>query len=109
LKEDNKILEGKIEVSCRLNAIALLLLNSFEFHHSQEQRKTKRFLKDLFLKQTMNKCENPTKEQLQLLEEPSSDEEAEESDRTSEASASSDEESSQEEVSIASSRKRKKR
>jgi hypothetical protein len=83
--------------------------NLLKFRHFQEQRKTKRFLKDLFLKQTMNKCENPTQEQLQLLEEPSSDEEAEESDRTSEESASSDEESSQEEVSVASSRKRKKR
>lgn len=40
LREDNKLLEGKIE----------------------EQKKTKKFLKDLFLQQTTNKMEQPTKE-----------------------------------------------
>lgn len=40
LREDNKHLEGKIE----------------------EQKKTKKFLKDLFLQQTTSKMEQPTKE-----------------------------------------------
>lgn len=44
LREDNKHLEGKIE----------------------EQKKTKKFLKDLFLQQTTSKMEQPTKEVIQL-------------------------------------------
>lgn len=40
LREDNKLLEGKID----------------------EQKKAKKFLKDLFLQQTTNKMESPTKE-----------------------------------------------
>lgn len=40
LREDNKHLEGKID----------------------QQKKTKKFLKDLFLQQTTNKMEQPTKE-----------------------------------------------
>lgn len=43
LREDNKHLEGKIE----------------------EQKKTKKFLKDLFLQQTTSKMEQPTKEVIQ--------------------------------------------
>jgi hypothetical protein len=51
LKEDNKVLEGKID----------------------EQRKTKKFLKDLFLQQSTNKDEKLTAEQLALLQEASSE------------------------------------
>lgn len=40
LKEDNKCLEGKID----------------------EQKKTKKFLKELFLQQTTNKMEQPTQQ-----------------------------------------------
>lgn len=40
LREDNKLLEGKID----------------------EQKKTKKFLKDLFLQQTTSKMEKPTEE-----------------------------------------------
>lgn len=71
LKEDNKLLEGKID----------------------EQRKTKKFLKDLFLQQTTNKMEKPTSEQLELLNEPSSEEDEEESERSSSGMEDSDEDS----------------
>lgn len=45
LREDNKLLEGKID----------------------EQKKTKKFLKDLFLQQTTSKMKSPTKEVIILL------------------------------------------
>lgn len=70
LKEDNKLLEGKID----------------------EQKKTKKFLKDLFLQQTTNKMDKPTAEQLALLNEPSSEEE-EESERSSSEMDDSDDDS----------------
>lgn len=70
LKEDNKLLEGKID----------------------EQKKTKKFLKDLFLQQTTNKMEKPTAEQLSLLNEASSDEEKE-SERSSSEMEDSEEDS----------------
>lgn len=70
LKEDNKLLEGKID----------------------EQKKTKKFLKDLFLQQTTNKMEKPTAEQLALLNEASSDEEKE-SERSSSGMEESEEDS----------------
>lgn len=51
LKEENKKLEGKID----------------------EQKKTKKFLKDLFLQQTTSKMQNPTEEQWKLIKEEDSD------------------------------------
>jgi hypothetical protein len=51
----NKKLEGKIE----------------------EQKKTKKFLKDLFLQQTTSKMQNPTEEQWALIREDDSDDEEE--------------------------------
>lgn len=71
LKEDNKLLEGKID----------------------EQKKTKKFLKDLFLQQTTNKMEKPTAEQLMLLNQPSSEDEDEESERSSSGMEESSEDS----------------
>jgi hypothetical protein len=68
LKEENKKLEGKID----------------------EQKKTKKFLKDLFLQQTTSKMQNPTSEQWQLINEENSEDEIE-----SEADSSSSEESSE--------------
>ncbi|CRK96222.1 CLUMA_CG009649, isoform A [Clunio marinus] len=68
LREDNKLLEGKIE----------------------EQKKTKKFLKDLFLQQTTNKMEQPSKEQWDLINNTDS---SEESDHDSESAMDSDEDS----------------
>jgi len=64
LREDNKMLEGKIE----------------------EQKKTKKFLKDLFLQQTTNKMEKPTQEQWDLIN--NSDTSDEESEHDSDSSMS---------------------
>ncbi|KAG5666846.1 hypothetical protein PVAND_014856 [Polypedilum vanderplanki] len=55
LKEENKKLEGKID----------------------EQKKTKKFLKDLFLQQTTAKMQNPTPEQWALINEENSEDEIE--------------------------------
>lgn len=75
LKEENKKLEGKID----------------------EQKKTKKFLKDLFLQQTTSKMQNPTEEQWKLIrEEDSEDEELNSNDGTLEESASDSEESESE-------------
>lgn len=75
LKEDNKMLEGKID----------------------EQRKTKKFLKDLFLQQTTSKLQNPTKEQWDLIKEEDSDDDLPKSDieQDSESSSSSSSEESE--------------
>lgn len=75
LKEENKKLEGKID----------------------EQKKTKKFLKDLFLQQTTSKMQNPTEEQWNLIrEEDSEDEELNSDDGTLEESQSDSEESESE-------------
>jgi len=67
LREENKVLEGRID----------------------EQKKTKKFLKDLFLQQTTNKMEKPTKEQLDLLNE--ADDSSTQEDSESEQSESESE------------------
>ena len=76
LKEDNKKLEGKID----------------------EQKKTKKFLKDLFLQQTTSKMQNPTEEQWNLIKEEDSDDEEfnSEDDGTLEESQSNSSESESE-------------
>lgn len=74
MREDNKVLEGKIE----------------------EQKKTKKFLKDLFLQQTTNKMEKPSKEQLDMINEASSEDEEEEVSDVSDSLSDDDDDESDE-------------
>lgn len=78
LKEENKKLEGKID----------------------EQKKTKKFLKDLFLQQTTSKMQTPTAEQWALINEENSEDEVESdaSDSNMSPSSSSAESSESEPV-----------
>lgn len=70
LRDENKTLEGKID----------------------EQKKTKKFLKDLFLQQTTTKMEKPTQEQWDMIneEDSESDENRSESDSMSSEDAGDD-------------------
>lgn len=87
LREENKVLEGKID----------------------EQKKTKKFLKDLFLAQTTNRMDKPTSEQLSLINEDSSEDDQESEQSSVEDSLSDDDDDSEsEDRSQVSKRRRKK-
>lgn len=72
-----------------------------------EQRKTKKFLKDLFLQQTTNKMDKPTKEQLELINQPSSEDEEEEMSEVSDSLSDDDDESDTASQSTSNKRRRK--
>lgn len=86
LREENKHLEGKID----------------------EQKKTKKFLKELFLQQTTTRMDKPTKQQLELIKEDSTDDE-EESEHSEVSDSSSEDDSESEDRSQASSKRRRRK
>lgn len=62
-----------------------------------EQKKTKKFLKDLFLAQTTNRMDKPTKEQLELINEDSSEDDQESEEQSADDSLSDEDDDSESE------------